>query len=177
MAHQERHITEGAIRAAGLWIIGSKCLVSSVIFKCVICHKLRGSLQIQKMADLPADRLSPMPPFANVGLDVFGPWMVMTRRTRGGSADNKRWVVLFTCMTTRAVHIELVESMSTSSFINALRRFFSVRGPAKLLRSDRGTNFIGACKELKIDHSDATLNSYLQEKTVHGSLIPHIPHT
>jgi len=68
---------------------------------------------------------------------------------------------------TRAVHIELVESMSTSSFINALRRFFSVRGTvqyAKLLRSDRGTNFIGACKELKIDHNDAALNSYLQER-------------
>lgn len=164
VAHQGRHITEGAIRAAGPWIIGGKCLVSSVIFKCVICRKLRGTLQIQKMADLPADRLSPMPPFTSVGLDVFGPWTAMTRRTRGGSADNKRWAVLFTCMTTRAVHIEHVESISTSSFINALRRFFSVRGPAKLLRSDRGTNFIGACKELKIDPSDATLNSYLQEK-------------
>ena len=164
VAHQGRHITEGAIRAAGLWIIGSKRLVSSVIYKCVICRRLRGTLQIQKMADLPADRLSPMPPFTNVGLDVFGPWTVLTRRTRGGSADSKRWAVLFTCMSTRAVHIELVESMSTSSFINALRRFFSIRGPAKLLRSDRGTNFIGACKELSIDHRDATLNSYLQEK-------------
>lgn len=102
-----------------------------------------------------------MPPFTNVGLDVFGPWMVMTCRTRGGSADNKRWAVLFTCMSTRAAHIELVESMSTSSFINALRRFFSIRGPAKLLHSDRGTNFIGACKELKIDHNDATLNTEL----------------
>ncbi|XP_073713971.1 uncharacterized protein [Misgurnus anguillicaudatus] len=173
--HQGRHITEGAIRAAGLWIIGSKCLVSSVIFKCVVCRKLRGTLQIQKMADLPADKLSPMPPFTNVGLDVFGPWTVMTRRTRGGAADNKRWAVLFTCMTTRAVHIELVESMSTSSFINALRRFFSVRGPAKLLRSDRGTNFIGACKELGIDHRDATLNSYLQEKNCTWQFNP--PHS
>ena len=164
VAHQGRHITEGAIRAAGLWIIGSKCLVSSVINKCVICRRLRGAVQIQKMSDLPADKLSPMPPFTNVGLDVFGPWTVVTRRTRGGSAEDKRWAVLFTCMSTRAVHIEVVESMSTSSFINALRRFYSIRGPAKLLRSDRGTNFIGACKELKIDHNDDTLNSFFQEK-------------
>ncbi|XP_028254480.1 uncharacterized protein LOC114430714 [Parambassis ranga] len=164
VAHQGRHITEGAIRAAGLWITGSKRLVSSILYKCVICRKLRGALQVQKMSDLPADRLSQMPPFTNVGLDVFGPWMVVTRRTRGGCAENKRWAVLFTCMSTRAVHIEVIESMSTSSFINALRRFFAVRGPAKLLRSDRGTNFVGASKELGIHYNDASLTNYLQDK-------------
>ncbi|XP_033978378.1 uncharacterized protein LOC117476110 [Trematomus bernacchii] len=88
----------------------------------------------------------------------------MTRRTRGGAADSKRWALLFTCMSTRAVHIELIESMSTDSFINALRRFFSVRGPAKLLRSDRGTNFVGASKELRINTDDTLIRKYLQEK-------------
>ena len=164
VAHQGRHFTEGAIRAAGYWIVGSKHLVSSVIHKCVTCRKLRGRLEDQKMADLPADRLTPEPPFTNVGLDVFGPWLVMTRRTRGGAADSKRWALLFTCMSTRAVHIELIESMSTDSFINALRRFFSVRGPAKLLRSDRGTNFVGASKELRINTDDTLIRKYLQEK-------------
>ncbi|XP_063758693.1 uncharacterized protein LOC134877201 [Eleginops maclovinus] len=164
VAHQGRHITEGAIRSAGYWIIGSKRLVSSVIYKCVTCRRLRGRLENQKMADLPADRLTPEPPFTTVGLDVFGPWSVMTRRTRGGSADSKRWAVLFTCMSTRAVHIELIETMSTDSFINALRRFFAVRGPAKHLRSDRGTNFVGACGELGISTEDTTIKKYLQEK-------------
>lgn len=73
VAHRGHHITEGAIRAAGFWITGSKSLVSSVNYKSVICCRLRGALQIQKMADLPADRLTPMAPFTNVGLDVFGP--------------------------------------------------------------------------------------------------------
>ncbi|XP_038139099.1 uncharacterized protein LOC119782277 [Cyprinodon tularosa] len=164
VAHQGRHITEGALRAAGYWIIGAKRLVSSVIHKCVICRKLRGHLQKQKMADLPRDRLTPEPPFTNVGLDIFGPWTISTRRTRGGSANSKRWAVLFTCMSTRAVHIELVESMSTDSFINALRRFFAIRGPAKLLRSDRGTNFVGACRELNIISKEAVIESYLQSK-------------
>ncbi|XP_036952753.1 uncharacterized protein LOC119018863 isoform X3 [Acanthopagrus latus] len=164
VAHQGRHITEGAIRAAGYWIIGGKRLVSSVIHKCITCRKLRGKLEHQKMADLPADRLTPEPPFTSVGLDVFGPWPIMTRRTRGGSADSKRWAILFTCMSSRAVHIELIETMSTDSFINALRRFFSIRGPAKLLRSDRGTNFVGACKELHINTDDTAVRNYLQEK-------------
>lgn len=164
VAHQGRHITEGAIRAAGYWIIGGKRLVSSVIYKCVICRKVRGRLQYQKMADLPVDRVTPAPPFTSVGLDVFGPWNVVARRTRGGCAESKRWAVLFTCMCTRAVHIELIESLSTDSFINALRRFFAVRGPAKLLRSDRGTNFVGACKELGIEAERSTVEAYLQNK-------------
>ncbi|KAL0151744.1 hypothetical protein M9458_052970 [Cirrhinus mrigala] len=104
------------------------------------------------------------PPFTHVGLDVFGPWSIVTRRTRGGSAESKRWAVLFTCMSTRATHIEVLESMSTSSFINALRRFFAIRGSSKQLRSDRGTNFIGACKELKFNISDPELTSFLDKQ-------------
>lgn len=88
------------------------------------------------MAELPKDKVNPEPPFTRVGVDVFGPWAVVTRCTRGGSAYSKRWAVLFTCLCTRAVHIELIESMSASSFINALRRLFSVRGPAKLDQID-----------------------------------------
>ncbi|KAL4009046.1 hypothetical protein ACER0C_002898 [Sarotherodon galilaeus] len=164
VAHQGRHITEGAIRGAGCWIIGGKRLVSSVIHKCVTCRKLRGKMQIQKMADLPADRVTPEPPFTTVGLDVFGPWTIVTRRTRGGCSQNKRWAVLFTCMSTRAVHIELIETMSADSFINALRRLFSIRGPAKFLRSDRGTNFVGACKELGLNSGNKAVGKYLQGK-------------
>lgn len=106
------------------------------------------------------------PPFSFVGLDVFGPWVVTSRRTRGGQASSKRWAVLFTCMSTRAIHIEVIESMDSSSFINALRRFFAIRGPAKQLRSDCGTNFVGACKELKMESitDDRRIQEYLSDK-------------
>lgn len=62
------------------------------------------------------------------------------------------------------MHFEVIESLSSSSFINALRRFIAVRGPVRLFRSDRGTNFIGACKELKINAEDPEFKSYLQDK-------------
>ena len=71
------------------------------------------------MADLP----TPAPPFSYVGLDLFGPWTVPARRTRGEHANSKCWAVLFTCLTTRAIHIEVIESMDTSSFLNALLSF------------------------------------------------------
>ncbi|TKS64954.1 hypothetical protein D9C73_027746 [Collichthys lucidus] len=164
VAHQGRHFTEGALRTAGVWIVGGRKLISSILFKCVTCRKLRGRIEVQKMSDLLADRLATDPPFTHVGLDVFGPWTVTTRRTRGGAAESKRWAVIFACLSTRAMHLEVIESMSTSSFINAMRRFLSIRGPVKHLRSDRGTNFIGACRELQINTDDPEIKNYLQEQ-------------
>nr|XP_054598158.1 uncharacterized protein LOC129163741 [Nothobranchius furzeri] len=177
VAHQGRHFTEGAIRSAGLWILGGKRLISSTIHKCVSCRRLRGSMEKQKMSNLPADRLVQAPPFTQVGLDVFGPWTVSARRTRGGLFESKRWAVMFTCLVTRAVHMEVIDSLSTSSFINALRRFTAIRGPAKLFRSDRGTNFVGACKELGITSDDAALQSYLKDQGCTWDFnLPHSSH-
>lgn len=70
---------------------------------------------------------------------------------------------MFTCLCVRAVHIEVIETLSASSFINALRRFFSIRGPAAQIRSDRGTNFTGASKELNLE-DDADMQRYLQDQ-------------
>ena len=118
--HQGRHLTEGEIRNQGYWITGAKRLISTVMYKCVKCRKLRGKQQKQIMSDLPPDRITPhSAPFTFVGIDMFGPWSVVTRRTRGGQAHNKRLALLFTCLCTRAVHIEIVEDMSSSSFINS----------------------------------------------------------
>lgn len=149
--HQGRQMTEGVIRSAGYWIVNGKRMISSEIHHCVTCRKLRGKFGWVQMADLPEDRLQEAPPFTFVGLDVFGPWSVVTRRTRGGSANSKRWGVLFTCLVSRGIHVELVEEVSSSSFINCMRRFIALRGPVQQIRSDRGTNFIGAVKELNID--------------------------
>lgn len=137
-------------------------------------------MQCQIMADLPADRLDPSPPFTNVGVDAFGPWSIVTRKTRGGSANSKRWGILFTCLVTRAVHIEVVEEMSSSAFINAVRRFTAIRGPVKTFRSDQGTNFVGAVDHLRIDAiyvDDEPLKKYLHNSgTVWIFNPPHASH-
>ncbi|KAL0152096.1 hypothetical protein M9458_052603 [Cirrhinus mrigala] len=148
--HQGRHFTEGAVRASGLWIVRGRRLISKVLNQCVTCRRLQGKVKEQQMSDLPAERLQVDPPFSYVGMDMFRPWEVSARHTRGGHASSYRWAVLFTCLSTGAVHIEVVEEMSSSSFINALKCFFSLHGPAKQLRSDCGTNFIGACNEMGI---------------------------
>lgn len=100
------------------------------------------------MANLPIDRLEESPPFTNTGFDVFGPYVVTDgKSTKRTNSAKKSWVLLFTCLVSRGIHLEPLPSMDTSSFVNALRRFFSIRGVCKCLRSDRGTNFVGALNQ------------------------------
>ena len=88
------------------------------------------------MADLPKERLSPAPPFKYCGVDYFGPFFIKERRK-----ELKRYGALFTCLSSRAVHIETANSVETDSFLNALRR--------SEIRSDQDTNLVGSEKELR----------------------------
>ena len=142
--HQGRGITHNEIRSARYWVIGRGSAVSNHIAKCVKCRKLRGIPQEQKMADLPEDRLEPAPPFTFSAVDYFGPWYV-----KDGRRELKRYGVLFTCLSSRAIHLEVSNTMTTDSFLNAYRRFVGRRGPVRQLRSDQGLNFIGAMNELQ----------------------------
>ena len=110
----------------------------------MICRRLGARAMKQKMADLPPERLAAnQRPFTFVGIDCFGPILV----NRGRSVV-KRYGIIFTCMTVRAVHLEVLPNLTTDAFINALRRFMSRRGKPRRLFSDNGTNFVGAVKEL-----------------------------
>ncbi|XP_054762932.2 uncharacterized protein LOC129269456 [Lytechinus pictus] len=142
--HMGRGMTHNQLRQSGYWVIGGSSAVSNVISRCVTCRKLRGSLQQQKMAELPKDRLDPVPPFTYCGVDYFGPFTIRERRS-----DLKRYGVIFTCMSSRAVHLESANSLSSSCFINCLRRFLSRRGPVRQIRSNQGITFIGARNELR----------------------------
>ena len=98
----------------------------------------------QKMSDLTEDRVVPCKrPFTYVGVDCFRPFVVRRRRT-----NVKRYGVLFTCQSIRAIHIEVAHSLDTESFINALRRFASRRGTPEEIRSDNRGNFVKGEKEL-----------------------------
>ena len=128
------------------WIVKGRTAVRRVIGRCLNFQRQRKACPGEQfMASLPEDRLIPdKPPFTYVGIDYFGPLEVKQGRSRV-----KRYGCLFTCLKTRAVHIEIAHSLDTDSMINALRRFISVRGYPEQIRSDRGSNFTKADKELK----------------------------
>ncbi|XP_033728153.1 uncharacterized protein LOC117317452 [Pecten maximus] len=127
------------------WIVGARTLVKSILSKCVTCRKYRAPCVEQKMANLPAERLAAdQPPFSRTGMDFFGPFEL-----KRGRSVVKRYGVLFTCLVTRAVHLEVAASLDTDSCINSIRRFIARRGKPVFIRSDNGTNLVGAQREMK----------------------------
>ncbi|CAH8548192.1 unnamed protein product [Schistosoma haematobium] len=127
------------------WIIKGTSTVKRVIGKCVTCRRYTMVTGQQLMAPLPACRVQQgWYCFSAVGVDYFGPLFVK----RGRSLE-KRYGCVFTCLQTRAVHIEMTHSLNTDSFIMALLRFIGRRGKPAEIYSDNGSNFVGAVSELK----------------------------
>ena len=112
---------------------------------CQWCKIYRSKPKVPRMSPLPLARMAAfIRPFTYVGLDFFGPLTVKI-----GRSDSKRWIALFTCLTTRAVHVEVAYSLSTESCVKCVRRFVCRRGSPAEIYSDNGTNFVGANKQLK----------------------------
>lgn len=135
-------MTVNEIRSHELWILGLNAAIASHIYKCIQCRRQRRPTEGQKMANLAEDRVQPAPPFTYCGMDCFGPFMF-----KGGRRELTRYAVIFTFMSSRAVHIEQLDDMTNDAFTNALRCFTAIRGPVQQLRCDQGSNFVGASNE------------------------------
>lgn len=161
-AHSGREHTTSLIRQK-YWIVGSSTLVRKCLRECVECRKNFRSPETQIMAQLPADRLmANEPPFSHVGLDYYGPFYV-----KRGRSEVKRYGVIFTCLVSRAVHLEVASDLTTDTFILALRRFIARRGQVKSFRSDNGSNLVGAVNELQKslnEWNQNKINNYLLNK-------------
>ncbi|XP_058456660.1 uncharacterized protein LOC131434043 [Malaya genurostris] len=152
-----------------------RSLINRVMKNCSWCRVYRAKPSEPKMAPLPQARVQPyVRPFEFTGIDYFGPLIVKRGRT-----NEKRWVALFTCLTIRAVHLEVVHSLSAESCKMAIRRFVSRRGTPRHIFSDNGTNFRGVAKELaqeikNINHSIAA--SFVSAETAWSFNPPSAPH-
>ncbi len=108
------------------------------------------------MADLPLTRQRYFKPaFYSTGMDCFGPFVIKI-----GRRNEKRWGVVFKCMTIRAIHLDILHSIDSNSFLMALRRFITRRGKPYELLCDQGTNFKGGERELS--ESFAAMQDELQ---------------
>lgn len=112
--------------------------------QCQLCKVRDAEPKPPMMGDVPQQRLAvSQRPFTYCGVDYFGPMNVAV-----GRRCEKRWGVVFTCLTTRAIHLEVAHTLTTDSCIMAIRRFIACRGRPTEFMSDRGTNFVGAAREL-----------------------------
>ena len=158
-SHSGREYVLAVIRER-FWIVGARTLGKRVLHDCVVCRRIRGTPCIQKMADLPSDRVCPglLPPFTHVGVDCFGPFLV-----KRGRSYEKRYGCIFTCLVVRAVHLEKLVSLGEDSSVNALVRFVARRGCPQRMRSDNGANFVAAEREIREAVTNWNSSSQVQE--------------
>ena len=148
-AHQSGHLGVAATVAktrTKYWIVRAHDMAKSIKFRCVVCREIGARVESQVMADLPQSRLAPFtPPFHYTSCDYFGPYRVKISRNKIA----KHYGVIFTCLNTRAVHLELAADCTTTEFMQVLRRFFALRGVPLRMISDNGSQLVGAERELR----------------------------
>ena len=148
------HVSNGHINATQTlaelrkkwWVISGMQSVKSVIRKCRRCSEENARPVSQYMAPLPTSRVNKSRTFQYCGIDYFGPFDVKI-----GWSVSKRYVVIFSCCVTRAVHFEIAHSLDTSSFLSALTRFAARRGWPDECYCDNATNLRSGAAELKIN--------------------------
>lgn len=132
------------------WLIAARRSISQFIRNCVRCCRVKGRTSNQIMGNLPASRVTIGRPFLKSGVDYAGPIEV-----RVPTANKRKffivkgYVAVFVCMSTKSIHLEVVSDQTTEAFLAAFKRFIARRGKCRELRSDQGSNFVGAKAELK----------------------------
>jgi hypothetical protein len=130
------------------WIPDARNVLKKTTEKCLTCVRLKATIAKKLMGHLPEVQIKPSKPFTNKGVDYSGPFYVK----QGGKRSKtlvKYYVALFVCLSTKAIHLELVSELSTEAYIASLRSFVARRGLCNNIYSANGMNFVGAEKELK----------------------------
>ena len=127
------------------FFLGGRNTVKKVISKCVECQTASKQPQPQRMGELPMERVTIAAPFSSSGMDVFGEFTVK----HSGRGTKKRWVLLITCLVTRAVALYPLPDMTLSSVINAILKMNAQFPTLRKIVSDNGSNFKGAYREIR----------------------------
>lgn len=132
------------------WIVTGRKLVKSHINRCKACKLHNKTTEQQQMASLPRYRVEMAQPFYHTGVDYCGPFMVRVGGPRSRTVV-KVYGSIMICMTTRSVHLDLGDDLSTRAFLDVYDRFVNRRGFCKTMYSDNGTQFVGASRQMARD--------------------------
>lgn len=156
------------------WPIRGRSVAKRTVSWCIQCFRSRPKFIPPFMAPLPRERVTIERPFSNIGIDYCGPFSIRSGLRR--ISPTKGYVCVFACLVTRAIHLELVSSLTTADFLPTLSRFMSRRGQILNIYSDNGSNFVGADRELQRKfrdfNKDGKVNDFLAVKGITWHFIP-----
>ena len=153
------------------WVPQGRAIVKSVLQQCRTCRRHEGgAYKMPMMPPLPGSRVREAQAFSRTGLDYLGPLYIKT-----SEGSKKAWVCLFTCLVTRAIHLELMKDMTAEEFLLGFRRFVSVRGTPVEIISDNALQFKSANKVLGLIWKQITrcqdVQSYVSDSGIKWSYI------
>lgn len=158
------------------WVIGGRNLSKKTVKQCVKCCRFKAQIVQPVMGQLPAARTNLEFPFLHTGVDYAGPILIADRRGRGCKLL-KAYICIFVCHAVKAVHLELVPDMTKEAYIAALNRFIARRGKPKIITSDNGTTFVGACNVIeKLVHECNIAHDITQLGIEFKFVPPYTPH-
>ena len=132
------------LRLAGFWLVHPYQSVKNVIYPCLICKKFNAlSYRYPKVTNLPKHRVNLVRPYLHVGVDFTGHIMI-----KDGKKERKYYLLLFTCLNIRAIHMELLPDMSTGQFVLAFVRFANLYGLPTHIYSDNAKSFIAGVNHI-----------------------------
>lgn len=159
--HSGSQLTLARIREK-FWILRARFVVRAALYTCVKCTQERVQIPIELMGDLPNVRVNRSTrAFEHTGVNYAGPILVRTSDGRSHKA-HKAYISIFICMTTKAIHLELVSAYSSEAFIATFHRFVSRRRYPASMYSANGITFQGADRELRIAITKALKNTDFQ---------------
>jgi len=150
-----------------LWIPKSRRIIREVVNACGNCRRHLAKSGETDQGPLPVDRVRDTAVFEVIGIDLGGPLYLRSKQ--------KVWFVIFTCAVYRAIHLEVVLTLSTEGFLLALRRFVARRGRPTTIYTDNGTNFEGASNALKALDWDKVVKDTCVEKMKWVFIPPSAP--
>ncbi|CAB4039155.1 integrase core domain [Paramuricea clavata] len=141
------------------WIIAGRQLARSVVHQCHACKKQNARRATQLMANLPKGRVTQELPFSHVGVDYTAAIQLKPHLRSKSTATIPGYIVIFTCLTTRAIHVEVVLSNHTEEFLMAFKRMVNTRGMPKCMYSDNAKTFKRAEKEIleTLEHNNKAM--------------------
>ena len=167
--HEKGHHNSGTNQTLSLlstkyWIMAAREEIIEWEKECATCKRRKAKNAEQIMAPLPANRLKlSLRSFTRTAVDFGGPFITKQGR---GKPRQKRYLCLFTCLASRAVHLEMAYGLDTDSFMRAFCRMSNRRGIPEEMISDNGTNFVGANEELRKLTRQMSESSKLKENFV-----------
>ncbi|VDM14950.1 unnamed protein product [Wuchereria bancrofti] len=152
------------------WIPKGRSEVKRILNKCYVCKRWQAKpFKLPIMPSLPETRVRRSRTFENIGVDYLGPVSVISN-----IGTTKRWIALFTCFTTRAVHLEKAEDLSAETFMHIVRRFVSRRGFPHQIISDNALQFQSVFSIITQEYGK--VNEFLTKKGIHWkSITPRAP--